>query len=114
MGLTFGPTPRRPDCVRLTLCPTVKRVESRLGYSSINQAYEQQSPETDRIYDVGLTADVPPDSFLVVAPGPLANPETTLGGRFLIRRDRAARREQIIIVVPRLIPLSEAAPANAE
>ncbi len=109
IGLTFGPTPREPLSVRLTLCPTVRRVQAQMAYSPINQAYQQQVGDVDRIYDVGLTADVPPSGFLIVAPGPSADPDTTLGGRFFIRRDTAARREQIIIVVPRLIPLSAAA-----
>jgi hypothetical protein len=106
IGLTFGPTPRVPEDVRVTLCPTVRRDQTRVEYSAVNQAYEQQATDVDRIYDVGLTADVPPDGFLIVAPGPQADPDVTLGGRFLLRRDTAARREQIILVVPKLIPLS--------
>ena len=106
-GLTFGPTPREPGNVRLTLCPTVRRDRSLTEYTPLNAAYEQPASDVDRIYDVGLTVDVPPEGFLIVAPGPVAerDPES-VGGRFLVRRDTAARREQVIIVVPRLIPLS--------
>ena len=106
LALTFGPTPRQPGWVRLTLCPVVKRERSRLTYTPTNGSYETPITDVDRLYDAGLTVDVPPDGFLIVAPGPGADPDTTLGGRFLIRRAEATRREQVIVAVPTVVPLN--------
>ena len=106
IAMTFGPTPREPGWVRLTLCPIVRRERSLLQYTPTNESYETPVTDVDRIYDAGLTADVPPDGFLIIAPGPLADPDTTLGGRFLLRREAASRREQVIVAVPTVVPLN--------
>jgi len=104
--MTFGPAPREPGTVRLTVCPVVRRERSRLEYTPTNESFQTPVTDVERIYDAGLTADVPPDGFLIVAPGPLADPDLTLGGRFLLRRDAAARREQVIVAVPTVVPLN--------
>ena len=106
LTMTFGPTPRLPGSVRLSFCPTVKRQQRALVFTPLNQPYEEAADDVARIYDAGLTADVPADGFFIVAPSPMADPaDLTVGGRFLVRRDPAAEREQIVIAVPSLVPL---------
>ena len=99
--VTFGPSPRTAGSIRLSFCPTVKRDQRRLEFTPLNQEYEVPGSDTVRVYDAGLTADVPPDGFFVIAPGPLAAAnDTLLGSRFLVRPDPAARREQVVVAVP--------------
>ena len=106
IAMTFGPTPRVPGSVRLSFCPIVKRQERPREYTPLNLPYQTTESDVERIYDVGLTVDVPPDGFFLLAPGPDADPQLTLGGRFLLRREAAARREQVIVAVPSLVPLT--------
>ena len=106
LAMTFGPTPRVNGSVRLSVCPIVKRERRRLEFTPLNQPYDVPTDDVDRLYDAALTADVPADSFFLLAPGPLADPaDLTVGGRFLVRRDPAAEREQVIVAVPTVVPL---------
>ena len=112
--MNFGPTPGSPGSVRLSFCPTVKRDERRLQFTPLNQEFEQTTTDTVRLYDAGLTADVKPDEFFVVAPGPKAYEyPDSLGGRFLVRHDPAAEREQVILAMPTVVPLNGSS-MNAE
>jgi hypothetical protein len=106
VALTFGPTPRVPGSARLTLCPIVKRQRNHLSFTAMNQPYDEPMADVVRLYDLGLTVDVPADGFFILAPGPLADPvDQTVGGRFLVRRAAGARREQVIVAVPSFLPL---------
>ncbi len=107
LSLTFGPTPRTPGSVRLNLCPVVKCERRLLEFTPLNQAYETPTSDVARLYDVGLSVDVPADGFFIVAPSPNADPaDLTVGGRFLVRRGPAARREQVLVCVPTIVPLN--------
>jgi hypothetical protein len=99
-ALTFGPTPRDPGAVRLTLCPIVYSQKTQMRFTPLNQEYETAAKDVDRIYDLGLTADVPGDSFMIIAPSSDASRPTSIGGRFLIKSDKTEKQEQVIVIVP--------------
>jgi len=103
--LAFGPTPRDPSAVRITLCPTVHSQRRRMQFNLLNQEHETTANENDRIYDLNLTADVPQDSFLVITPGADSARRTSVGGCFLIKPDATGRREQAIVIVPTFLRL---------
>ena len=99
-ALTSGPTPRDPGAVRLTLCPVVYSEKMQTRFTALNQEYETAAKDVDRIYDLGLTADVPGDSFMIIAPSSDAARPTSIGGRFLIKSDKTQKLEQVIVIVP--------------
>jgi hypothetical protein len=105
LALTFGPTPRDPGAVRLTLCPEVHSEKTQLHFSPLNQEYQSPVQDIDRLYDIGLTADVPGDSFLIIAPSSDASRRTSLGGCFLINPDKTEKQEQVILIVPTFMRL---------
>jgi hypothetical protein len=104
-ALTFGPAPRQAGAVRFSLCPVVYDQKSQLRFTPLNQEYETPLADADRIYDVGLTADVPDDSFLVVAPSSDAARATSIGSHFLIQQDKTQKLEQVIVIVPTFLRL---------
>ena len=91
LALTFGPTPRDPGAVRLTLCPVIYSDKTQLRFTPLNQEYESPIKDIDRLYDIGLTADVPGDSFLIIAPSSDAARRTSLGGCFLIQPNQTEK-----------------------
>jgi hypothetical protein len=100
LSLVFGPTPRLPGSVRMTVCPVVKRVRRTIGYTAGDGEIDQSKTIAESLYDASFTADVPGDGLLVIAPGPASKPVTSLGHEFLTRDDKAERREQVIVIVP--------------
>ncbi len=105
-ALGFGPTPRNPGGVRLTLCPVVKSERQRLQYTSLNQEYESSpKDEIDQLFEIGINVDLPDDSFFIVAPSIDARRPSSLGGRFLIKSDKSERVEQVIVIVPTFLRL---------
>jgi hypothetical protein len=105
LALTFGPTPRDPGAVRLTLCPIVYSERTEMHFTALNQEYETQEKGVDHIYDLGLTADVPGDSFMIIAPSSDAVRRTSIGGRFLVKEDQSDKLEQVIVIVPTFVRL---------
>jgi hypothetical protein len=103
--LTFGFNPTDSKAIHLTLCPQVRSERLRLEYSALNQEFETPLKDVERLYDVGLTADVRDGSFLIIAPSVDADRKTSIGGRFLTRPDDTQRSEQVILIVPTLLPL---------
>jgi hypothetical protein len=103
--LTFGFNPFDSRQVHLTLCPQVRSERMRLEYSALNQEFETPLKDVERLYDVGLSADVSDGSFLIVAPSVDADRKTSIGGRFLTRADETQRGEQVILIVPTLLPM---------
>jgi hypothetical protein len=101
--LTFGPTPRDPSAVRMTICPIVHSLRRHTDFTLMNQEYQSTEKETDRLYDLNLTADIPENCFFIIAPGPDAKRRTSLGNCFLIKQSPTERREQVIMIVPTFI-----------
>jgi hypothetical protein len=100
LSLAFGPTPRVPGSVRMTVCPVVRRTRRTIGYTATDGEVDQSKLVVESLYDASFTADVPGDGLLVISPGPQSGPVTSLGHAFLTRDDKAERREQVIVIVP--------------
>lgn len=103
--LSFGPTPRDPGAVRLTLCPVVRSVKTEMSFSPLNQELETPVNSVEHLYDLGLCADVSGDSFFIIAPNSAAADPTSIGGRFLIKADKTEKLEQVIVIVPTFMRL---------
>jgi hypothetical protein len=101
LDLTFGPVPRAPWAVRLSLCPAVRARQDRFTFTPLNQELRSTYTGTDRIYDLGLTVDVNDDSFLIVAPNSTgASRSTSIGNRFFFQDGAAQQLEQVVVIVP--------------
>lgn len=100
LRLTFGPTPRNPSAVRMTICPFVHSDRQHMQFTTLNREYQTTETEDDHIYDLSLTADVPEDSFFILAPGSDASRRMSVGSCFLIKATPTERREQVILLVP--------------
>ena len=105
LAVGFGPTPRAPGSVRLSVCPVVRSDRKHLAFTQMNQAVSETKRDVDRVYEIGLTADVPEDCFFLVAPGTEAKRPGNVGERFLIKHDTAELLERVIVVVPTFLRL---------
>ena len=105
LALTFGPTPRDPGAVRVTVCPVVRSEKTQMRFTPLNQEYRTPFQDVDRIYDLGLTADIPGDSFMIIAPGGDSSRQSSIGGRFFIKLEKTEKLEQVIVIVPTFLRL---------
>lgn len=102
--LEFQAAPRKPGDVRIGLCPMVRSLRTRLQATSDVSAtpFEYVSPE--KYFDVGLRLDIPAESFLIVAPSPVAESRMSLGSVFLMRDGETQRQENILLILPQARP----------
>ena len=103
VAMTFEPEPRAADAVRVTLCPTVRSDRRQARYTALNEPTDAAVTTTDRVYDLSLSVALRNTQFLIVAPGPEAGRRTSVGNRFLLLGDAAARLERVIVVVPTVV-----------
>ncbi len=107
IAVSFQPAPRKPEQVRLSVCPVVRSLRTRLQFSLHNEEREISDVRPEQLYDLNLRIDCPLDSFLVVAPSTLARRATSLGGSFLINDGMTEQFEQVLLFVPHKIPVAE-------
>jgi len=105
LTLSFSPAARNSHAVRISLCPVVRSERTRMEFTALNEEYETPMQEVDRIYDLGLNAEVPEGSFFVIAPSSDAQRESSIGGSFLIKPDKTEKLEQVIVIVPTFLRL---------
>ncbi len=106
IAVGFGPAPHEPGGIRLSVCPTIKCEHQRPLYTSLTQEFDAPaSDETDRLYDIAFSAELPGDNFFIIAPSGDASRPTSLGGRLLMQDDKSERLEQVIVIVPTFLPL---------
>ena len=101
IAVGFQPAPRRPGRVRMTLCPLVRATRRKLQVSVLNEEREFDYVKPERLYDLNLCADIPPDGFLVVAPSTLVNWSSNLGVTFLVEDGPTEKSEHVLLMVPR-------------
>ena len=111
LSLTAVPTPRQPHTVRLTICPVVRSLVTILQYTQQDREQSITLEKPERLYDLNLTADVPPDRFLILAPSPDAENQLCLGNRFLVSDAPSAKQETILLIAPQ--PSALPMPANS-
>jgi hypothetical protein len=107
MSLTFQPAPRKTDTIRVALCPTVRTERKVLQYSVNNDEREIQYVHPEHLYDLNLRADVAVGHFLLIAPSPEGRRSTSIGNAFLVQNGPAERLEQLILLIPRVIPMEQ-------
>lgn len=113
MELAFQSTPRKPMHVRVSLVPGVRSLRKRLEFNLRNEeqpAIQYVSPE--RLYDLNLRADLPPGTFLIVAPSSEGKWPTSIGSAFLTKDEPAARMEQVLLIVPKPFVVETPADTN--
>jgi hypothetical protein len=110
MTLSFQPAPRKPQAVRLALCPLVRCTRRRLEYTAMNREDEIAYTAPEHLYELNLRTDVPMNNFLVVAPSAESTWATSLGNRFLIAEGPAERIEIVLLFVPRIVHASQPRP----
>jgi hypothetical protein len=99
MLLSFQSAPRKANHVRVALCPAVRSLRKRFEYNLRNEAQpEIQWISPEQIYEMNLRADLPPDSFLIVAPSSEGKWPTSIGSSFLVQDAPAERMELILLI----------------
>src|SRR5258706_9012030 len=102
LRLSFQPVPRKPGTVRLGLCPVVRSLRERLvpvGDATFNVTpFQWVHPE--QFYELNLSADIPLDGFLVLAPSPEGKWPSSLGNTFLIDDGPTEQTETLLVFRP--------------
>lgn len=100
LTISFLPAPRKPGSVRVSLCPVVKTMRKRLEFSEKGSEREITYTNPERIYECNLRTDVPPGSFMIVAPSEEASRSTSIGNNFLLHDGPTERLESVLLFVP--------------
>lgn len=99
---SFESTPRNPGRIRISLTPVVRGRERRLKYSMTpdKQDWEIHEVVDESNYDATISADVPLESMLVVAPSVEARWPTSLGATFWVDPTPSQQLERLMVVIP--------------
>ena len=100
--LAFQPVPRAPDEVELSITPAVKTHRKRMEFTVRGNEQELTYASPESLYPLNLRVDLPLDRFMVVAPSPGAQQETSIGRAFLTQDDPTQRRESVLVIVPQV------------
>jgi hypothetical protein len=102
LRVAFQPAPRKPGTVRLGICPVVRSMREKIvatGDATFNPVpFKWVHPE--QFYELNLSADIPLESFLVVAPSPEGKWPSSLGNIFLINDGRTEQTETVMVFRP--------------
>lgn len=101
LALSYGPAPRKPETIRITLCPMIRTSRARIEFLSNGSARELQMVRPERMFDCSLTADVPLNGVLIIAPSVEGRWPTSIGNNFLTADGNAERMERLLLLVPR-------------
>ena len=108
LNVTFQQTPRKPNTMRVTLCPVVRAKMKRLEFSPLNNEIEVTYTAPERLYDLNLRTDVAVGDFLIVAPGSEATWRTSVGNNFFITDGPTERMENILLIIPAPMQIEQA------
>jgi hypothetical protein len=102
--MTVQSAPRKTDTLRIALCPVVRGMRKQLQYSAMNNELgEVAYAVPERLYDMNLCADVPVNTFLIVAPSPQATWPSSIGNSFFVADGTAERMETVLLIVPKAV-----------
>lgn len=107
LSVSYQPVPRRPDHVRVKVCPLVRGMRKRYELAGRGDEREVRYVHPEQLYDLNLEAEIPPDSFLVIAPSQQGLWPMNLGNTFLTQEGPAEQFELVLLLVPQLTPLDE-------
>lgn len=111
INMSFEPTPRKPGFVRVTLCPVVRSHRKRFEFTPLNNENEIQYVEPELLYDLNLRVDIPKDRFFIVMPSATsADISMSVGAAFLTKQGHTDRQEEILLIVPHPVVLSDPTP----
>ena len=110
--LQFEPAPRKAGDVRLVMCPVVKSLRRQVRAVGDMDTREIEVFQPEALYDVGLTLDLPPDQFLIIAPSAEAHSSMSVGNAFLMHDGPAEKLERILVIIPQAIFKPKAADAR--
>ena len=99
INMAFEPAPRKPGCVRLSLCPMVRSHRKRFEFTPLNNENEIQFVEPELLYDLNLRVDIPKDRFFIVMPSASAD-SASVGAAFMIKQGHTERQEEILLIIP--------------
>jgi hypothetical protein len=100
LRVSFEPAPRKPGTVRLGICPVVRSLRERIVAVGDINTVSRQFVHPEQFYELNLSADIPLNSFLVVAPSPEGKWPSTLGNNFLISDGATEQTETLMIFRP--------------
>lgn len=114
-GLFWAPEPSNLTTVRLDVSPVIRSKRRQIKMTRMGETYELEYIQPETIYDLGITAELPLGSVLVLAPSPSAFRSATSMGRALLTQEEGGiLSEQIIFVYPRGYRYSEKATDEAK
>ena len=105
INLSFQPTPRKPGCLRLSLCPMVRTHRRHFEFSHLHEEREIQYIAPEMLYDLNLRTDIPAGRFFIVMPSAEAQVGVSVGSAFLTRDGFTDPMEQILLVIPNPVTL---------
>ncbi|HEX4054812.1 MAG TPA: hypothetical protein VHX86_11155 [Tepidisphaeraceae bacterium] len=106
LSLAFQWAPRKPQTVRVTICPVVEAWRTRFDYSLNDDPRPTKYLRRENYYDLHFSADIAPGEFLVVGTSPATQDPNRIGSRFLTRDGPNQRYEELLILVGQPIPMN--------
>jgi hypothetical protein len=98
-SIAFSWAPRKLRTMRVTICPVVKCTRTRMDYTLSDNPHPLQIDPTEHLYNLNLSADVPPGEFMVVGTSTATEDPNRIGSRFLTRDGPNQRFEEVLIIV---------------
>jgi hypothetical protein len=99
LSLAFEWAPRKQRTIRLTFCPMVQAMQTRMDYSLSDNPRPTQYLHRENFYDLHLTADIAPGEFLIVGTSTATADPNRIASRFLTRDGPNRRFEQVLLFV---------------
>lgn len=99
-NISYQKAPRKYGEVRLSIAPTVRSTIKRIFATAINNEFEIEERKPTSYY-LGLTVDIPIESFVVLAPSVESSKATSLGKAFLVTDNPAEQMETVLVVLAR-------------
>ena len=111
---SFESTPRNPGKIRIAFTPVVRSRERHLRYSITPGKPDAEFHEVveESNYDATISADLPLESIMVIAPSVEARWPTSLGGTFWVQSTPSQQLERLMVIIPHAYVREETAPAS--
>jgi hypothetical protein len=117
-SFTYGPAPQQSGVVRLDLTPLIRSVRKHYEFTELNHEQDIEIVNSQHLFDLGLSVDIPQGRFLLIAPSAQSARTTSIGHQFMTQDAHAGRREKLLMFLvnpsPTLItPATMPSSANA-
>jgi len=105
LSIAFAWAPRKLKTIRVTLCPVIQSIRSRMDYSLSDNPLPMKIQQAEKVYNLNLCADVAPGEFLVVGTSGATQDPNRVGSLFLTRDGPNQRFEEVLIIVGETVPM---------